>query len=479
MYKESREFKHMEDGIIFPTLRLLLINLHPYKMYLVGGCVRDLLLGREPKDYDICTDATPGQVREKLQMLPRYSIWDSGIKHGTLTVIDKETGLSVEITTFRVDGKYSDGRHPDDVVFTPSLEEDLKRRDFTINSIAYDLTARELLMLDEEFKYDLELGVIRCVGKPNKRFEEDALRMLRAIRFAAQLGFNIEKNTYEAIKENSFRLRDISRERIRDELTKILLSDSPQMLEHFCLTGLEYWAFATNGGWTPIKAMLECTQHNKYHYTDVFHHTIDVVKKCSKDFNVRWAALLHDIGKPLDKTVDEEGWEHFYNHAEKSVHIATALMDILKFSNDQKDIITKFVKWHDYPLSQVNNKKFKQLIVEIGEENFPNFLKLKEADASAHLLSASTEFAIDAVSKCKDRFRNYLINKPPVTLRDLAINGNDLIEMGFQGPKIGKILHQLLEVVLDNPELNDRQHLLDIVLTGSKVNDIMDKDKEE
>ena len=478
MYRESREFKHMEDGIIFPTLRLLLINLNPYKMYLVGGCVRDLLLGRTPKDYDLCTDATPGQVRERLQMLPRYSIWDSGIKHGTLTVIDKETGLSVEITTFRVDGKYSDGRHPDDVVFTPSLEEDLKRRDFTINSIAYDLTSRELIMLDEEFKYDLELGVIRCVGEPGKRFEEDALRMLRAIRFAAQLGFNIEKNTYEAIKANAERLQFISKERIRDELNKILMSNNPQLLELFSITGLEQYAF---DGITPITDILNCPHQNPWHYTDVFHHTVDVIKKCPYDSNTRWAALFHDFGKPATKGLKEGTSDHYnyHGHPEVSAKLAVQIMELLKFSNDSKEIIEKFVRLHDYPLSEASNKKFKQKIVEIGEENFSNFLRMRQADAESHMLNMSTKFAIDAVSTCKERFKQYLMCKPPVTLKDLAINGNDLVAMGLKGPEIGKMLNHLLEAVLDNPELNDKQQLTTMVLTITKVRDIMDKDKEE
>ena len=437
------------------------------ELYLVGGCVRDMLLGKEPKDYDLCTNATPDDVKYIIDMAnskeghDRYHIIETGIKHGTVTIHDCKTDMFYECTTYRIDGKYSDGRHPDDVAFTRSLEEDLKRRDFTINSFAYDFKADEILMLEESFLHDLDMGVIRCVGNAEQRFEEDALRMLRAIRFAAQLGFSIDKDTYAAISTQAYLLRQISKERIRDELTKIIMSDNPQMLELFCITGLEYWAFATNGGWVPITAMLQCTQHNKYHYTDVFHHSIDVVKRLPKVFNLRWAGLLHDIGKPLDKTTDEEGWEHFYEHAEKSVHIAEALMDILKFSTESKETIIKYIKYHDYPLSQVNNRKFKQKIVEIGQEHFVDFLKLKEADAYAHALQASTSFAIDAVSTCKDRYVKFITTKQPLTTKDLAVNGNDLIEAGVQkGPLIGAVLEQLLLKVLDDPELNTKETLL-------------------
>lgn len=433
------------------------------ELYLVGGCVRDMLLGKEPKDYDLCTNATPEEAKQLCESLG-LKTFDSGIKHGTITIIDDFYGQSYELTTYRVDGKYSDGRHPDEVTFTPSLEEDLKRRDFTINSFAYDLLLHEVIMLDESYFEDLKLGIIKTVGDPNLRFKEDALRMLRAIRFSAQLGFTIDKDTYKSIEQNASDIQNISKERIRDELTKILLSDNPQMLEHFCLTGLEYWAFATNGGWTPIKAMLECTQHNKYHYTDVFHHTMDVIRRLPKDFDLRWAALLHDIGKPLDKTTDDEGWEHFYHHAEKSITIAEILMDLLKFSNESKEKILKFVKYHDYPLSKVNNSKFKKKIVEIGEENFVDFLKLREADALAHNLAESVGFAIEAVSICKERYKQYRLNPEPMRVRDLAINGNDIVADGFlRGKEIGDCLNWMLNIVLEHPEYNNKEKLLELL----------------
>ena len=212
------------------------------ELYLVGGVVRDLLLGREPKDYDLTTSASIEEIREICAKL-NLKTFDSGVKHGTLTIIDDFYKISYECTVYRKDGKYTDGRHPDEVTFTPSLEEDLKRRDFTINSFAYNLLTKELVMLDEAYLKDLELGIIRTVGNPIDRFGEDALRMLRALRFSAQLNFTIQRDTFAAIKELAPKIALISKERIRDELTKILLSDNPQVLELFVITGLESYAF--------------------------------------------------------------------------------------------------------------------------------------------------------------------------------------------------------------------------------------------
>lgn len=446
-----------------------------FELFCVGGCVRDALLKKQAKDIDLCTNAKPEQVKEilagygpeftddgeiKVTTGDRFTAWDSGIKHGTLTILDHLYGTSFEVTTYRVDGKYLDGRHPEEVTFTPSLEEDLKRRDFTINSFAYNPSSHELLMLDESFLYDLKLGVIRCVGDPNKRFQEDALRMMRAIRFSAQLGFNIDEATYKAICDNYELLGHISAERIRDELTKILLSDNPQKLELLATTKLEHFCFDAIDFFNLLTVMLNEKQHNKYHYTDVFHHTMDVIKATPKEFNVRWAAFFHDTGKPYDKTVDEAGWEHYYNHPNKSAAIADRIMENLKFSNEQKEVIHNYVFYHDYSLSKVNNSKFKNMIVTIGEDNFINFLKLREADGMAHDLSMSTNFAIDAVSVCKNRYIKYLTNPEPLRIKDLDINGNDLKEEGFEGREIGDALKHALEYVLEHPEHNIKNVLL-------------------
>ena len=431
------------------------------ELYLVGGCVRDILLGKTPKDYDLCTDATPDEVKQICETL-HLKTFDSGIKHGTLTIIDDFYNQSYEITTYRIDGKYTDNRHPDEVIFTPSLEEDLKRRDFTINSFAYNFLDRELVMLDESYLKDLEYGIIRTVGNPEERFTEDALRMLRALRFSAQLNFSIDVDTFAAIKKLSSSISQISKERIRDELTKIIMSDNPQVLELFIIAGLEKPAL----GSTPLGDILNCLHENPYHYTDVFHHTMDVVKVAPKTFETRWAALFHDIGKPATKLLKEGTTDHYnyHGHPEVSADMALALMDILKFSNDQKDLIYKYVKYHDSELVDCKNSKFKRILNEIGIEHFVNYIKLKRADAIAHQISRDTKWAIDAISKIYDRFNKVVEENQALTVRDLDINGFDLMDLGLSGKNIGRCLDYLVEEVLENAELNKNEKLKELAL---------------
>jgi len=433
------------------------------ELFLVGGCVRDLLLNRQPKDYDLTTNATPEEVK-KICIALGLKTFDSGIKHGTITILDEFYGQSYEITTYRVDGKYTDGRHPDSVEFVSSLKEDLKRRDFTINSFAYDLLKQELLALDESYLKDLEFGIIRTVGDPAERYEEDALRMLRAIRFSAQLNFSIEKYTYSAIKMCAPLLAKVSKERIRDELTKIIMSDTPEVLELAAITRLE--DYFGNFEHSYLACMLDCEHQNPWHYTDVFHHTLDVVKRVPKIFEVRWAALLHDIGKPYVKKLKEGTVDQYvyYGHPEKSAEIALTIMDTLKFSNDQKDLIYKFIKYHDDSLDTVKNSTFKRVVTDIGKENFPLFMKLRLADAMSHKLSQGTIYAVDAVSNVYDRFKEILDNDEAMTIKDLAINGNDILADGFlEGPEIGDCLKWMLNLVLEHPEYNNREKLLELL----------------
>ena len=430
------------------------------ELYLVGGGVRDLLLGKEPKDYDLTTNASIEEIREICAKL-NLKTFDSGVKHGTLTIIDNFYKISYECTVYRKDGEYTDGRHPDEVIFTPSLEEDLKRRDFTINSFAYNLLTKELVMLDDAYLKDLELGIIRTVGNPIDRFSEDALRMLRALRFAAQLNFTIQRDTFAAIKELAPKIALISKERIRDELTKILLSDNPQVLELFVITGLEPYAF---DGITPIGDILNCEHQNPWHYADVFHHTMDVVKRVPKTFELRWAALMHDFGKPAVKELkdDATGHYHYHGHQEVSANIAEKLADLLKFSNEQKDIVYKFVKYHDEPLAEVRNAKFKAIVNEIGKDNFLNFIKLRAADAFAHRLLMGTKFAIDFPDIIKERFSKIVDEDQALKVADLKINGYDLINLGLQGKQIGDCLNYLLELVLEDAALNNHETLIEL-----------------
>lgn len=429
------------------------------ELYLVGGVVRDLLLGKEPKDYDLTTNASIEEIREICTKL-NLKTFDSGVKHGTLTIIDDFYKISYECTVYRKDGKYTDNRHPDEVIFTPSLEEDLKRRDFTINSFAYNLLTKELVMLDEAYLKDLEFGIIRTVGNPIDRFGEDALRMLRALRFAAQLNFTIQRDTYAAIKELAPKIALISKERIRDELTKILLSNKPDLLKLFVLSGLEEPAF----GFTPLTDIMNCYHENPWHYADVFHHTMDVVNAVPAEFNLRWAALLHDTGKPSTKTL-KEGTKNYYNyigHPDVSAEIALRLMEVLKFSNEQKDTIYKFVKYHDTHLAEVKNSTFKTIVNAIGKENFSDFIKLRVADSFAHRLLMDTKFAVDFPDIVKERFCKIISEDNALKVTDLNINGYDLIALGLKGKQIGDCLNYLLDLVLEDATLNSHETLIEL-----------------
>mgnify|MGYP003293469641 CR=1 FL=1 len=428
-------------------------------IYLVGGCVRDLLLDRPIHDIDLTTNATPEEMIEMVNANPNtFHLIETGIKHGTVTFYEPNYKISFEVTTFRLDSDYTDHRHPDKVAFTTSLEEDLKRRDLTINSFAYDLFNNDLIMLDESYMNDIDLGIIRCVGNAEDRFNEDALRMLRALRFSAQLNFSIAVDTYNAIKKGAPLIADISKERIKEELTKIILSDNPQILELFVITGLEKDALRI----TPISDILNCPHDNPWHYTDVFHHTMDVIKKVPKTFNLRWAALFHDFGKPHVKRLKEGTTNHYnyHGHPDISADIALKLMEELKFSNEQSNLIYKYVKYHDLDLVECKNSKFKTILVDIGVDNFKDFAKLKFADASAHCLSKNTKYAVDYIDKLYERFSTTVIENQALTLKDLDINGYDLIELGYQGIQIGTALKECLDFVLENPDKNTKDILI-------------------
>ena len=290
-----------------------------YEAYAVGGCIRDSILGRKPEDWDITTSANPMQVKN----LFRRTI-DTGIQHGTVTVMLEKEGF--EVTTYRIDGEYEDGRHPKKVVFTSNLIEDLKRRDFTINAMAYN----EKDGLVDAFCgiEDLEKKVIRCVGNPEERFGEDALRMMRAVRFAAQLGFSIEKNTKRAIVELAGNLSKVSAERIQVELVKLLVSNHPEEFMTAYETGL------TKVFLPEFDAMIKTPQNNKHHCYNVGEHTIEAVKNSPQDKILRLTMLLHDVAKPVCKSVDEQGIYHFYGHPAKGAEMAKDILRRLKFDND-------------------------------------------------------------------------------------------------------------------------------------------------
>ena len=435
---------------------------HKKELYLVGGAIRDLLLDRKPKDYDLTTNASLEEIREICAKL-NLKTFDSGIKRGTLTIIDDFYKISYECTVYRKDGKYTDGRHPDTVEFGVSLEEDLKRRDFTINSFAYDFMRNEFVMLDESYYYDLQYGIIRAVGDPRKRFEEDALRMLRAIRFAAQLGFTLDADTFSAIKEKASTIQFVSRERIRDELTKIVMSDRPQALEFLSMTGLDEAIDL------PISKMLKEPQRNKYHYADVFHHTMDVMKSVKKDFVTRWAAFFHDCGKMKTVSVDEEGWQHYYGHPDVSATLAAEFMTKYKFDNDSFDAIYKLVKYHDAAIGQdVKMSTMKKLVQKIGKELIPKFIDLTTADRFAHRLG-DIKFSVGNIDSGKKKLIEIAMTEAPISLKDLAVNGYDMMELGLSGKQIGDALNCCLDYILEHHECNTKEILIKYI--EDKYND--------
>lgn len=416
-----------------------------YEAYAVGGCIRDSILGRIPDDWDITTSATPCQVKE----LFGRTI-DTGLKHGTVTVmLDKE---GFEVTTYRIDGVYEDNRHPKEVTFTASLIEDLKRRDFTINAMAYNDTAG----LVDAFggMEDIERKVIRCVGNPRERFTEDALRIMRAVRFSAQLGYQIEAETKEAIKELSQNLAHISAERIQTELVKLVISPHPEKLKVACETGI------TKVILPEFDVCMATEQNNPHHCYNVGEHILKSVEKIRPEKVLRLAMLFHDIGKPGTLTLDEKGISHFHGHQEVSEEMARNILKRLKFDNDTIYMVTKLVRYHDYEV-MAGEKYVRRAIMKIGEDIFPLLYDVKKADilAQSDYLRKEKEENLKAVYQI---YEKVIAQKQCVSLKMLAVTGNDLIEeIGMQpGREMGEVLHKLLDIVVDNPDQNSRENLL-------------------
>lgn len=436
--------------IVLPKHVKLIIDIleqNGFEGYAVGGCVRDCILGREPKDWDITTNALPQQVKA----LFNRTI-DTGIKHGTVTVMMNHIGY--EVTTYRIDGEYEDGRHPKEVLFTPSLIEDLKRRDFTINAMAYN----DRNGVVDEFGgiNDLDAGIIRCVGNAHDRFSEDALRMMRAVRFAAELGFTIEDNTRKAIKELSGNLSLISAERIRVELEKLIVSNNPGMIRdayELGITGIVFPEF---------DAMMNTPQNSPYHCLNVGEHTIAVMENIEKDKVLRLAALLHDIGKPKSHTTDSDGIDHFHGHEEIGADMARVILRRLRYDNKTTEAVVKLVKYHDYPL-RADEVVIRKSMNRIGMDIYKSYLSLRDAD-----LEGKSEYSRE-INKTlfEDIYKVYeevMKQNPCVVTKDLAVNGRDLMEAGVKkGEKIGDIINTLLELVIENPSLNTKDKLIEKV----------------
>lgn len=428
---------------------LIIKNLqrHGYDAYAVGGCVRDSILNRKPEDWDITTSAKPEQVKR----IFRRTV-DTGIEHGTVTVLIGKDGF--EVTTYRVDGLYEDGRHPKEVTFTSRLEEDLKRRDFTINAMAYNDDER----LVDAFggMRDLNYHLIRCVGDPKERFSEDALRILRAVRFSAQLAFPIEPETAEAIKSLAPNLEKISAERIQAELVKLLVSDHPERIQDACELGITKVVLPE---WDDMVGVKQNTPHHKY---DVAAHTVHALQNVKNDKVLRLTMLFHDMGKPVMKTTDENGRDHFKGHAIASEQIAKTVMKRLKFDNDTTRKVTKLVAYHDYRM-EPTGANVRRAMHEIGVELFPYYLAVRLADTKAQS-SYERRGKLENIIQIRELYRNALRNKECVTLKDLAVTGTDLINLGIApGKELGTLLNELLDMVIEDPAWNQKGKLCDYV----------------
>lgn len=422
---------------------------HGYEAYAVGGCVRDSILGRVPDDWDITTSAKPEQVKA----IFKRTI-DTGIQHGTITVMMEKSGY--EVTTYRIDGEYEDSRHPKEVIFTSNLIEDLKRRDFTINAMAYSEKTGLVDVFDGIG--DINRKMIRCVGEAKERFSEDALRILRAVRFAAQLQFQIEKETKEAVRELAPNLKNISAERIQTELLKLLMSSQPERLEEAYQLGI------TKVVLPEFDRIMECTQETVHHQYTVGKHTLEALKCIECDKTLRLSILLHDFGKPEKKTLDSHGKAHFHGHAELGADMAEAILRRLKFDNMTTSKVKKLVELHDHRPS-LTKKSVKKLMVKSGVELFEPLLKVKQADTLAQS-EYKREEKLTYIKELEKIYQQILEEKDCISLKELAVNGGDLLAMGIpQGKRMGEILKDLFEVVLERPEINTKEQLLEIVRT--------------
>ena len=441
--------------ILIPTQAAEIIKTlssHGYEAYAVGGCVRDSILGKTPSDWDITTSARPEQVKALFA-----KTIDTGIKHGTVTVMMDKTGY--EVTTYRIDGLYEDHRRPNDVTFTTSLREDLMRRDFTINAMAYNDTDGLIDLFGG--MDDLQNRVIRCVGNARDRFEEDALRMLRAVRFAGQLHFRIESSTREAIIACHNNLKDVSAERIQMELLKLLISDHPEVFREAYATGL------TSVFLPEFDRMMDTGQKNPHHCYSVGEHTLHAVCMIEPNPVLRLTMLLHDVGKPATKTTDQYGIDHFYNHYKVGAEMSKEILKRLKFDNKTIQVVCQLISHHDIRFKNPKTsgqRHVRKVMHSIGPNLFPYLLKVMEADVR----SQSDYYQAEKLSILKETWESYdeiLKKQDCLSLKDLKINGNQLKALGIrEGKTIGAILKTLLSMVLEHPELSEYSYLKELAL---------------
>lgn len=419
---------------------------HGYEAYMVGGCVRDSVLGRKPHDYDICTSAKPDEI---LKVFPDKEIIPTGLQHGTVTILINNEPF--EVTTYRIDGKYSDNRRPDKVKFTSNLIEDLKRRDFTINAMAYNPGTGLVDLFGglEDIKYEK----IQCVGSAEERFAEDALRILRAIRFASQLDFTIMPGTDRAIHQQYKNLGNISAERINSEFCKIALSGG------FCVQLLLYKDVFSL--FIPeLKDMFDFPQNNPYHAYNVFEHTVHAIERCEPDdLSVRLAVFFHDFGKPHSYQDGEDGTRHFKGHGKISADITDSVMKRLRFNNETRNNVVELVYYHDAAFG-AGKKYIKRWLNKIGEKQFRRLLEVRKADIKGHKPDYEEE-EIQKINNIEKLLEEVLQEDECFSLKNLAINGKDLISTGYKpGKELGNTLNALLQLVIDGSCPNEKDRLL-------------------
>ncbi|MBO5273354.1 MAG: HD domain-containing protein [Clostridia bacterium] len=415
-----------------------------YEAYVVGGCVRDHLMGKIPHDYDICTSAMPC---ETIEVFSGYRTIETGLKHGTVTVLIGDTSL--EITTFRTEGEYSDSRHPDAVDFVRSFREDAARRDFTMNSIGYS----PHVGIADHYNgvQDIQNKLIRAVGDPETRFKEDALRILRALRFSAVTGFAIEQNTMLAIHKHSADIHNVSSERVFSELTKLICGD-------YAASVIDEYFDVITQVLPELAPMKDFQQHNPHHIYDVLHHTLKSLEAAPKDSILRWTILFHDVGKPSCFSMDENGIGHFYRHAHVSYEIAGNILRRLRASNNLIDRVSTLIRHHDTPI-EINRTTIKKRMASLGEDVFFDLLQVMRADCRG--LAPEYHYRLKEYDDIEYIAKEILAEAPCLTIRDLKISGNDLKQNGISpGPLMGRILNILLNEVLDEKTTNEREALI-------------------
>lgn len=415
-----------------------------FEAYAVGGCVRDSLLGKTPNDWDITTSAKPENMKS---VFADFHCINTGIKHGTVTVVID--GEPLEITTFRLDGEYEDNRHPKSVTFTSNLGADLGRRDFTVNAMAYSKMTGTVDLFGGQ--NDLKNKIIRCVGDPDRRFNEDALRILRALRFASALDFEIEEKTAQSLLKNCALLENISEERIAKELLKLVCGKgAKRILTDFAPVLFEILP--------ELQPMYKNSHDNPHHCYDIYEHTLIAVESIDPDPTLRFAMLLHDCGKPAVKKFDENGVAHFYGHQRISAEISAQILARLKVSNKFRDEILFLVSNHDRWELYENTEKMPRYLSKFGLDGVLNLLKVMRADVLAQ--SPEYRYRLDQIADAEEIAKNLAAQKPCLSLSELQINGRTLMDIGIpQGRKLGAVLAQLLDEVIDGVTKNTQEAL--------------------